>query len=949
MSTHFQRPPLNVSLPALLAAVEDSFSSQDLFYIAQALENPPPNNNDENNENSNDNNNESGEDDDISAEDIEDLEATAAGSGSTSGFSPPIDVGFGGNSGNVGSQSQTTSYSNENNSPGSDEEPFFEEVDNPPRPQNDGFNDEFMVNEAGLWTEGANGSDVDCLYGSDKQSKGEFNQQLDSCSECSICDGREDLSATMTTGNVLLNDDLGTDPAGIIRVAFNGINYTPDENGVITVATPLGELILYTRAFDDNIAGNFKYTLFDNGQHPDGDGNNKLFEDFLYTLSDAEGDSGSAFLRITIIDDVPCAKNEPCISVVESDEPINGNVLSNDIHGADGPGRVIEFSYNSGQNSTTVDEGDSTTVITALGGTLTVYSNGDWDYTPPLFVDNRDDPVLDSFSYTMTDTDGDTSSAEQKIEILDGPDPVPMDDGRGDDENRYKVFESGLSDGSDPDSSDLTTTGNVLDNDIFGPDPASITSINYASQEFAPDEDGVITVDTPYGTLTLYAVNFDGHLAGDFSYELNANAAHDVDKNIFFEDFTYTLEDFEGDANTARLRIRIDDDEPKAINDEAVVVKEGSSQITGNVLENDNLGADKPALVSSFSYDDDSETALVPSGSSTTVTTALGGILTVFSNGDWEYTPPDSVDNTDGRVPDHFTYTITDDDGDADSAKQRIRISDGPNPEAINDEPVNIEEGSSMITGNVLDNDIEGSDTPLRVTSFTYDDDTLMVNIIDGGFASVTTAQGGTLIVSSNGDWQYTPPNLIDNSSGDVPDHFTYTITDTDGDTDSAQQQLFIEDGLGPDASDDGFMISSDPFDQLYIVYESGLTGGSGELPDDTVTQGNVLVNDTDGNEPASITQIEFDSVLYTPDTDGIISIDTPGGSLNLFTEDFDIYSAGDFQYLLDAALDQTGTPDDTVFEDFEYTLEDSDGSSNIATLRVGIVEDPLPPLPDIA
>src|SRR5690606_31831111 len=91
-------------------------------------------------------------------------------------------------------------------------------------------------------------------------------------------------------------------------VMFDGVNYLPDANGVVTIDTPLGLLNLYTQNFNGNIAGDFEYTLQTNAEHPYGMGENDVFEQFTYTLKDNDSPAtSSANLTIKIVDDVPVA------------------------------------------------------------------------------------------------------------------------------------------------------------------------------------------------------------------------------------------------------------------------------------------------------------------------------------------------------------------------------------------------------------------------------------------------------------------------------------------------------------------------------------------------------------------------------------------------------------------------------------------------------------------
>ncbi len=94
---------------------------------------------------------------------------------------------------------------------------------------------------------------------------------------------------------------------------------------------------------------------------------------------------------------------------------ISGNVLTNDIPGSHGPIMVYEIWYDHGTKSALLN-GNSVTVNTEDGGTLTVNPDGTWTYMsildptqvdPSQIVNNM---YFDDFSYTVIDTQGNISN-----------------------------------------------------------------------------------------------------------------------------------------------------------------------------------------------------------------------------------------------------------------------------------------------------------------------------------------------------------------------------------------------------------------------------------------------------------------------------------------------------------------------------------------------------------
>ena len=113
-----------------------------------------------------------------------------------------------------------------------------------------------------------------------------------------------------------------------------------------------------------------------------------------------------------------------------------------------------------------------------------------------------------------------------------------------------------------------------------------------------------------------------------------------------------------------------------AIDETAVAAEEAGANVGGNVLTNDNQGADRAVEVTGISSNYESAVGTVGSDLE-----GEFGSLTISANGDWTYEPNDVVDN-DPAAQDVFTYTITDADGDTSEATITINLSDTKAPVA---------------------------------------------------------------------------------------------------------------------------------------------------------------------------------------------------------------------------------------------------------------------------
>jgi len=247
----------------------------------------------------------------------------------------------------------------------------------------------------------------------------------------------------LTTGNVLEND---SDPDGN-PLLVNTVPVSPPTNGV------LQEL---------NSDGSFTYIPNEDFVGTDS---------FQYMVSDGQGGTGTATVTIEVlpVNDAPEATDDT--AVTNEDEPVSGNVLTNDSD----------------------PEGDPLTA-SLLGepknGDVTVSPNGDYTYTP-----NPDFNGSDSFTYEVSDDNGGTDIGSVFITVNPVNDaPVGVDDS-------YAVPE------------DTTLGGNVLDNDT------DIDGDDLSASLVSGPSHGTLTLN-PDGTFTYVPdENFNG--SDSFVYEVS--------------------------------------------------------------------------------------------------------------------------------------------------------------------------------------------------------------------------------------------------------------------------------------------------------------------------------------------------------------------------------------------------------------------------------------------
>jgi Mg-chelatase subunit ChlD len=293
---------------------------------------------------------------------------------------------------------------------------------------------------------------------------------------------------------------------------------------------------------------------------------------FNYTATDNLGlvsTPAAATINVAAVDDgAPVAGNDSFIATLGTPIIITrGQLLAND---------------------SLPDNAVITNVGSVSGGTLVYNGNDTWTYTPATVG-------AATFNYTLTDTDGQTSTATVTLNTYSGKDDLAT------------VHESALATGTG--GGTTLATGNLLANDGGG---TSITSINGITDGSASDTDsraGYIGVTTSLGQLI---VDTAGTGVGDYTYTLqnpgnNSAPANDLSLT---EVFNYV-------ANTgaAALRVTVVDDKPVAY-DKVLEVSE-------NPMPNYNLVLVLDVSGSMTSSTAGGEVRQINADGSTTITTRL--------------------------------------------------------------------------------------------------------------------------------------------------------------------------------------------------------------------------------------------------------------------------------------------------------------------------------------
>ncbi|WP_446532475.1 retention module-containing protein [Pseudomonas bharatica] len=447
-----------------------------------------------------------------------------------------------------------------------------------------------------------------------------------------------DMTALTQSGSFTVSaaDGLQTLSVGGISVVNGGVANT----GTQSVVTPLGNT--FTVIGYDPATGlvTYSYTLNGNEAHPAGGGANSLGETFTVVATDTDGSTGSVDLNVVIVDDVPTAVADSNAGVAtEAATVLTGNVLTNDVQGADRVSGLITAG-----------------TFTGTYGTLVLAADGSYTYTlnpsdPDFYNLHGGGTGIETFTYTLSDADGDTSTANLVLDIKNLNDPVTLDglDAEG---GELSVYEKNLSDGSSPNAAALTQSGTFTVTAPDGLQTLSVGGINVISGGVAATFPQTAT--TPLGnTLTVTGYNASTGVVS-YSYTLLDNEAHPTGGGInnLAESFTVTATDTDGSTSSGSLDVNIVDDVPTAVADtNASVTTEAATVLTGNVLTNDVQGADRvtgPITAGTF--------------------TGTYGTLVLAADGSYTYTlNPSDLDfynlHGGGTGTETFTYTLSDADG----------------------------------------------------------------------------------------------------------------------------------------------------------------------------------------------------------------------------------------------------------------------------------------------
>jgi T1SS-143 domain-containing protein len=652
-------------------------------------------------------------------------------------------------------------------------------------------------------------------------------------------DGEVKEGDTLTKAAIeglLANDTSGADgwvaTGGVIGVKF--------DSGVVQTVTATGTIIEGTYGtLTLKSDGSYSYQA-----KPNVTTGPAVFDEFTYTVKDADGDTKETTLTIKVTD-VSGALKDTQGTVYESG-------LADGTAPSDITSKIIDQSLNLDSNWTVKE----LKTVTTAAGTFTVKTDGTYSYVLNSAVtESNVDFKTESFEFDVIDAYGNIAKNTVTIKIMDD---APL-------------AEADIASITEDDALGNTVVGNVFANDKLGADNANsaapVTDIQFGTATGSVGD----PLPSAYGLLVLNA-------DGTYTYTLdNDNAAVNALKTgqSLTEVFTYTITDADGDTATTTLTITINgktDGDPTIIPDDgnetkpagveqegqATVYEKGlvetdNSQITtGTITLNTpdglasiNVGGTLITLAQLQGLSPTTQIAITTPQGIITVTgftpgTTVGGVpiagevAYTYTLTTVQSTPVKPAPDADLGLNnfDNIALVVTDAGGATHSGSLQVNIID--DTPTANDDSVDVVADGFAANGNVVANDRQGADTA-KVTKVTTAGGADVV-VPETGTVKVVGVHG-TLTIQADGTYTY---QRADNVKSGSVDEFTYTLTDADGDTDTAKLTVTVQDGTPtmtiPTVGGAGT-----------TVYESGLSNGTSTDKNLKTTSGTIDFFTNDG------------------------------------------------------------------------------------------------------
>ncbi|QUN06197.1 retention module-containing protein [Shewanella yunxiaonensis] len=735
-----------------------------------------------------------------------------------------------------------------------------------------------------------------------------------------------------TTGGIAFTNTTGTVGTETVSYAWNSNTLTAtitDSSDSARIGTTL-----FTVTITDMATGAYTVTLAQNVLHTAGNDENDATAALTFTVTDADGSTATTGeLNISFDDDTPTVSTMADINVDEGTSSPEGTLAF--AGGADGAtvtainGETLQF----GQDgySQAVDVGN---------GTVMVKADGTYIYTAD---DNLVQPASDTFTYTVTDGDGDTVQGSLKVNITDANTPTAGTSAAAVDDDGLPGGIAGGT-GDDTSTNSATATGNLTFS--YGGDGQGTTggiaftnttgtvgteTVSYAWNSNTLTATITDSSDSARIGTTLFTVTITDMATGAYTVTLAQNVLHTAgnDENDATAALTFTVTDADGStATTGELNISFDDDTPTVSTMADINVDEGTSSPEGTLAFAG--GADGATVTAingeTLQFGQDGYSQAVDVGN---------GTVMVKADGTYIYTADDNLVQP---ASDTFTYTVTDGDGDTVQGSLKVNITDANTPTAGTSAAAVDDDGlPGGIAGGTGDDTSTNSATATGNLTFSYGGDGQGTT---GGIAFTnTTGTVGTETVSYAWNSNTLTATITDSSDSARIGTTLFTVTITDMAT-GAYTVTLAQNVLHTAGNDENDATAALTFT---VTDADGSTATTGELnisfDDDTPTVSTMADINVDegtsspegtlafagGADGATVTAINGETLQFGQDGYSQ-AVDVGNGTVMVKADGTYIYTADD--NLVQPASDT-----------FTYTVTDGDGDTVQGSLKVNITD----------
>ena len=430
-------------------------------------------------------------------------------------------------------------------------------------------------------------------------------------------------------------------PDGVATITIGGVVVW--QNGALTgnpVQTDEGHLDV--TGFDGtNLT--YTYTLDkatqEHGKEGGGE-NDAIAHEMEVVVTDSDGDSGSAVIRVEITDDVPTIDTAESISLTEGQSTTQSFDVAFGADGAAASGAVTIQGVTADENG----------MYHLANGTVVINDDNTYTYTADS---DAPEGATDSFTLVATDADGDTHTAEVSVSINQSSAPE-LSVGQVTVDEAHLV--PGHTDGGSF-SEMVTVTADML----FG----AGSNVTLVSAETSTGK-GTVRVNED-GSLT-YTLTERTEGGSDTSNTADTEADRSTADTAQGDIIKLTVTDAYGNTHVVEVAVNVIDDVPTIDTAESISLTEGQSttQSFDVAFGADGAAASGAVTIQGVTADENGMYHL-----------ANG---TVVINDDNTYTYTADSDAPEGAT-DSFTLVATDADGDTHTAEVSVSINQSSAPE----------------------------------------------------------------------------------------------------------------------------------------------------------------------------------------------------------------------------------------------------------------------------